>query len=46
MEIFLTLVSGIAWTIVYIELIRKGFKDKTCAMPLYALGKILLSNAV
>lgn len=38
MEIFLTLISGLAWTIVYIELIRKGFKDKTCAMPLYALG--------
>lgn len=38
MELFLTLVSGICWSIVYIELIRKGFKDKTYGMPLFALG--------
>jgi len=38
MELFLTLLSGIAWTIVYIELIRNGLKDKTYAMPLFALG--------
>ncbi|MBR1931895.1 MAG: hypothetical protein IJ833_10580 [Lachnospiraceae bacterium] len=38
METFLQLLSGIAWSIVYIECIRKGFKDKTYAMPLYALG--------
>lgn len=31
-------ISGICWTIVYIELIRKGFKDKACGMPLFALG--------
>lgn len=31
-------VSGICWTIVYIELIRNGFKDKACGMPLFALG--------
>ena len=40
MEIFgniLVIISGIAWTIVYIELIRKGFKDKACGMPLFAL---------
>lgn len=30
-------ISGITWTIVYIELIRKGFKDKACGMPLFAL---------
>lgn len=30
-------ISGIAWTIAYIELIRKGFKDKACGMPLFAL---------
>ena len=29
--------SGIAWTIVYIELIRTGFKEKACGMPLFAL---------
>ena len=38
MELFLSLLSGIAWSAVYIECIRKGFKDKTYAMPLYALG--------
>ena len=38
MELFLTLVSGIAWSVVYIELIRRGFKDKTYGMPLFALG--------
>lgn len=31
-------ISGICWTIVYIELIRNGFKDKVCGMPLFALG--------
>lgn len=31
-------ISGICWTIVYIELIRNGFKDKACGMPLFALG--------
>lgn len=30
--------SGICWTIVYVELIRNGFKDKACGMPLFALG--------
>ena len=30
-------ISGIAWTIVYIELIRKGNKDKACGMPIFAL---------
>lgn len=38
MELFLTLLSGIGWSIVYIELIRGGFKSKTYAMPLFALG--------
>ena len=30
-------ISGITWTIVYIELIQKGFKEKACGMPLFAL---------
>jgi len=34
----LTLVSGICWTIVYIDGIRLGFRDKTYAMPLWALA--------
>ncbi|MCT0017569.1 hypothetical protein EFE32_12370 [Lactococcus lactis subsp. lactis] len=38
MEIFLTLLSGISWTIVYIELIRNGLKYKTYLMPLFALS--------
>lgn len=37
-SMFLLLFSGIAWTIVYIDSIRIGFKDKTYAMPLWALG--------
>lgn len=31
-------ISGICWTIVYIELIRNGFREKACGMPLFALG--------
>lgn len=38
MDIFLKLISGICWTIVYIELIRLGFRDKTFGMPLFALA--------
>lgn len=38
MEMFLLLLSGIAWSVVYVECIRKGFKDRTYAMPLFALG--------
>lgn len=38
MELFLTLVSGIAWSIVYIACIRTGLKEKTYCMPLFALG--------
>jgi hypothetical protein len=34
----LTLISGISWTLVYIELIRVGFKDKSYGMPLFALS--------
>jgi hypothetical protein len=38
MELFLTVLSGLAWTIVYIEAIRLGFVQKTYAMPVAALG--------
>lgn len=34
----LVVISGACWTIVYIDLIRRGFKDKSCGMPLFALG--------
>lgn len=36
--LFLVVVSGICWTIVYIDSIRIGFKDKTYAMPILALA--------
>ena len=35
---FLLLLSGICWTIAYIELIRAGFKDKMYGMPVFALA--------
>lgn len=38
MDTLLKLISGISWTIVYIELIRLGFRDKTFGMPLFALA--------
>ena len=38
MVVLLTALSGIAWTIVYIDSIRVGFTQKTYAMPIAALG--------
>jgi hypothetical protein len=38
LSLALTLVSGLCWTIVYIDGIRLGFRDKTYAMPLWALA--------
>ncbi|EUJ23215.1 hypothetical protein HB852_07090 [Listeria grandensis] len=37
-ELSLKLLSGIAWSIVYIMVIRIGVKEKTYGMPLVALG--------
>ena len=37
MALFLTVLSGLAWTIVYAEGIRLGFRDRTYAIPLAAL---------
>ncbi|HEX8991681.1 MAG TPA: hypothetical protein VF784_08375 [Anaerolineales bacterium] len=34
----LTLVSGVSWTIVYIDIIRRGLRDRTCGMPFFALA--------
>lgn len=34
----LIIISGICWSIVYIDCIRTGFKQKTYCMPLFALG--------
>jgi len=36
-KLTLTIISGICWTIVYIEGIRVGFRDKSYAIPFYAL---------
>ena len=38
MTLVLTALSGVAWTIVYIEAIRIGFKQQTYAMPIAALS--------
>ncbi|NNE28755.1 MAG: hypothetical protein HKN16_03925 [Saprospiraceae bacterium] len=37
-SIVLPLISGLAWTVVYIECVRLGFRDKTYAMPFWALS--------
>lgn len=37
-ETILVGISGIAWTIVYLDLIRKGYKQKSCGMPVFALA--------
>ncbi|HEY6073668.1 MAG TPA: hypothetical protein VIV15_09810, partial [Anaerolineales bacterium] len=33
-----TLVSGISWSIVYIDVINRGFRDRTYGMPFFALA--------
>jgi len=38
MDLFLTLVSGVAWTIVYVAAIRIGFRQRTYAIPVAALA--------
>ena len=38
MVLFLTVVSGLAWTAVYVDAIRIGFRDKSYAIPAAALG--------
>jgi hypothetical protein len=37
-RLFLAVLSGILWTVVYIDSVRIGIKDKSYAMPLWALG--------
>lgn len=37
-KIVLTVISGVCWTIVYIDGIRVGFRDKSYAIPFYALA--------
>jgi hypothetical protein len=38
LKLILTIVSGLCWTIVYIEGIRIGFRDRSYAIPFYALA--------
>lgn len=38
LKTILTLVSGLCWTLVYIEGIRLGIKDRSYAIPFYALA--------
>ena len=37
-RVLLTVISGVCWTIVYIQGIRIGFRDKSYAIPFYALA--------
>ena len=38
MDIYLSILSGIAWTVVYLQIIRLALKDKFVGMPLFALA--------
>ncbi len=38
MILFLTIVSGLAWTVVYVDAIRIGFRDRSYAIPAAALA--------
>lgn len=38
MILFLTILSGLAWTVVYVDAIRIGLRDKSYAIPAAALG--------
>ena len=38
MILFLTIVSGLAWTVVYVEAVRIGFRDRSYAIPAAALA--------
>jgi hypothetical protein len=37
-KLILTIISGVCWTIVYLDGIRIGFRDKSYAIPFYALA--------
>jgi hypothetical protein len=38
MTLFLTVLSGLAWTVVYVDAIRIGLRDRSYAIPAAALG--------
>jgi hypothetical protein len=37
-KLILTIISGLCWTIVYVDGIRIGFRDRSYAIPFYALA--------
>ena len=37
-KLSLTVISGVCWTMVYVEGIRLGFREKSYAIPFYALA--------
>ena len=45
-KLILTIISGVCWTIVYIDGIRIGFRDKSYAIPFYALALNLAWEAL
>lgn len=45
-NLLLTIISGVCWTIVYIDGIRVGFRDKSYAIPFYALALNLAWEAL
>jgi hypothetical protein len=45
-KVLLIIISGICWTIVYIDGIRIGFRDKSYAIPFYALALNLAWEAL
>lgn len=38
LKVLLIVISGVCWTIVYIDAIRLGFRDRSYAIPFYALA--------
>lgn len=38
MAVVLVIISGLAWALVYVEAVRVGIRDKTYAIPIFALG--------
>ena len=46
LKLLLTIISGLCWTIVYIDGIRIGFRDKSYAIPFYALALNLAWEAL
>ena len=46
MVLFLTVLSGVAWTVVYVDAIRVGLRARTYAMPVAALALNIAWEAI